>query len=80
MIVTLFHPIVAGELHQTKTELEQLQTNQDELSAQHSETQIKLKALTEYFETKEQSLHRWVATVSRVMDTSRFSLKAQKSL
>ncbi|XP_065883689.1 melanoma inhibitory activity protein 2-like isoform X2 [Dysidea avara] len=47
-----------GELHQTKTELEQLQTNKDELSARHSETQIKLKALTEYFETKEQNLHR----------------------
>lgn len=50
--------VITGELQQTKSQLDKLQTEQDELSLQHAETEIKLKTLTEYFEHKEQNLHR----------------------
>ena len=52
--------ILTDELQQTKTELTKVHSEQDELSLRHSETEIKLKTLTEYFERKEQNLHRSV--------------------
>ena len=54
------HDIITDELEQTKSELTKVHSEQDELSLQHAETEIKLKALTEYFEHKEQNLHRSV--------------------
>ena len=52
------HDIITDELEQTKSELTKVHGEQDELSLKHAETEIKLNTLTEYFERKEQNLHR----------------------
>ena len=56
--------LLTDELEQTRSELSRVCSEQHELSLKHSETEIKLKTLTEYFENKEQNLHRSVSVYS----------------